>query len=78
MLEDIVEEGIKKEIPRDQESIQFTGSTIKKEMKALIARDIYSKDYFYQIYNQDDPTLLKALDLISNPKLFKQLLLSTE
>jgi len=44
----------------------------------LIARDIYSKDYFYQIYNQDDPTLLKALDLISNPKLFKQLLLSTE
>ncbi len=78
MIEAIVAEGIKEDIPRDQESINFTKATIKKEMKALIARDIYTKDHFYQVYNEDDITILKALALINNQKLFKQLLLSNE
>ena len=78
MIEAIVAEGIKANIPRDQESIDFTRNTIKKEMKAFIARDIYAKDYFFQVYNEDDTTILKALDLINNPKSFKQLLIPTE
>jgi carboxyl-terminal processing protease len=78
MIEAIVAEGIKANIPRDQESIDFTRNTIKKEMKAFIARDIYAKDYFFQVYNEDDTTILKALDLINNPKSFKQLLIPIE
>ncbi len=76
MIEELVKRGEKEEIPRDQESINFTLPLIKKEIKALIARDIYAKDYFYQIYNQDDTVIQKAIEIIKNQGRYKQMLVS--
>jgi carboxyl-terminal processing protease len=76
MIEELIKRGEKEEIPRDQESINFTLPLIKKEIKALIARDIYAKDYFYQIYNQDDTVIQKAIEIIKNQGRYKQMLVS--
>ncbi len=78
MVEELIGRAEKEQIPRDEESIRFTLPIIKKEIKALIARDIYAKDHFYQVYNQDDTMILKALELIQNQGKYKQILASTK
>ena len=74
IVESIVATAEKEGIERDQESINFTRDLMKKEIKALIARDIYTRDHFFKIYNQDDKALIKAIEVLKNQKLFKELL----
>lgn len=76
IIEKIVALGEKDGIERDQESIHFTSGLMKKEIKAAIARDIYSRDQFYQVYNEDDKTILKALEILKNQNQFRSLLVT--
>jgi carboxyl-terminal processing protease len=76
MIEELIKRGEKEQIPRDQASINFTLPLIKKEIKALIARDLYAQDYFYQIYNQDDNVIQKAVEILKNQGKYKQMLVS--
>ncbi len=78
MIEEIVLEGEKDGIERDNESLTFTLKAMKKEIKALIARDIYSRNYFYKIFYQDDEAILKALEVIENKEVFNGLLVAAE
>lgn len=78
IIDSIVAAGEKEGIERDQESINFTIDMIKKEIKSLIARDLFTRDHFFQVYNQDDKTILKALDLLKDQKMFKELLVKNE
>jgi carboxyl-terminal processing protease len=76
MIESLVAKGEKEKIPRDVESLLFTSNLLKKEVKAYIARDLFATKYFYQVYNQDDTTIQKAMELINNQNKFNQTLVS--
>ena len=76
MIESMIKKGEKENIPRDHKSIQFTMSLMKKEIKANIAGNLYSVKDFYQIINQDDTSILKALELIKNQDIYNQTLVS--
>jgi len=78
MIEKIVSEGEKEGIERDKESLEFTLSTMKKEIKALIARDIYSRNDFYKVFYQDDEAVLKALEVIENKEQYNNLLVAAD
>ena len=78
MIAEIVSAGAKEGIEKNDESLSFTLQLMKKEMKAYIARDIFSKNEFYMIYFQDDEAIKKALQLIENQKEFNNLLVSAE
>lgn len=78
IINSIVAAGEKEGIERDQESIDFTLDMMKKEVKALIARDLFTRDHFFQVYNQDDKTILKALELLKDQRSFKDLLVKTD
>jgi carboxyl-terminal processing protease len=78
MVEKIVSEGEKEGIERDEESLEFTLSTMKKEIKALIARDIYSRNDFYKVFYQDDEAILKALEVIENKDQYNNLLVAAD
>lgn len=78
MVEKIVAEGEKKGIEKAQESLDFTLDTMKKEIKALIARDIYTRNDFYKVFYQDDEAILKALEVIENKKKYNNLLVTAE
>lgn len=78
MVEKIVSEGVKEGIERDEESLEFTLSTMKKEIKALIARDIYSRNDFYKVFYQDDEAILKALEVIENKEQYDNLLVAAD
>jgi carboxyl-terminal processing protease len=78
IIESLVEAGVKEGIERDQESINYTLEMIKKELKAFIARDLFTRDHFFMIYNQDDKTIVKALDLLKDQKTYKYMLVKND
>lgn len=78
IIEAVVAMGEKEGIERDQESLNFTSDMMKKELKALVARDLFSRDHFFQIFNQDDKTILKALEVLKNQKMFNDLLVKND
>jgi carboxyl-terminal processing protease len=76
MLESVVKKGENEKIPRDPENIKLSATAMKKEIKAYIARDMFNTKSFYQVFNQDDATIMKALELIRDQNLYKHLLVS--
>ena len=76
MIEAIVASGEKEGIPRDQESLEFTLHLIKKEIKSYLARNLYAAENFYEVYNQEDDMIKKALEVILDNNQYNQLLVS--
>ena len=49
---------------KDEEEYKSSLPMISRQMKALLARDLWDMSEFYQIYNEDDETVMKAMELI--------------
>lgn len=78
MVEEIVATGEKKGIEKDEEGLAFTLPALKKDVKALIARDIFSRNEFYKVFNQDDDAIREALHIIGSEASYQNLLVTTE
>jgi carboxyl-terminal processing protease len=78
MIAEIVEKGVQDSIAINEESLAFTKDDLKKEIKAIIARDVYSRNDFYKIYFRDDEAILEAIKVLENPKKYKSVLVSSE
>jgi len=70
--------GEKEGIEKNEESLSFTLALMKKEIKALIARDIFSRNEFYKVYYEDDEAVTKALQVIEDQKEYNNLLVSAD
>jgi carboxyl-terminal processing protease len=77
-IAEIAENGVKDGIEKNEESLAFAKNDLKKEVKALLARDIYSRDDFYKVYYKDDEAILEALKVLKNQKDYNKLLVSTQ
>lgn len=78
MISEIVENGVKDGIEKNEESLAFGLSDLKKEIKAIVARDLYARDDFYKIYFSDDEAVIEALKVLENQKNYNNLLVSTQ
>ena len=78
MIDAIVAKGEKEKIEKDEESLAFTLDKMKKEIKALIARDIFSRNDFFKIFYEDDDEIIRALEIIKNQTEYNNMLVSNE
>jgi carboxyl-terminal processing protease len=78
MISEIVENGVKDGVEKNEESLAFGLTNLKKEIKAIIARDLYSRDDFYKVYYKDDEAVIEALKVLENQKDYNDLLVSTQ
>jgi len=78
MIDTLVANGEKEGIEKNTESLDFAVENVKKEIKALIARDIYSRNDFFKVLYSDDEAILKALEVIENQKEYNNLLVSKD
>jgi carboxyl-terminal processing protease len=78
MIDDVVKRGEKEKIEKDEESLAFSLSDMKKEIKAIIARDLFSRNDFYKVIFEDDEAILKALEVLENQKSYNSYLVKTE
>jgi carboxyl-terminal processing protease len=78
MMEVLIKAGEKEGIKRDDESLKISGAIIARQIRALIARDLYETGCYYQIMIEDDKEVKKALEILSDQKGFNQYLNKVE
>lgn len=78
MIDKIIEKGEKEGVDKDPESQAFVQDAMIRQVKGLIARDIFSLEDYYRIANEDDDAINKALEVIENQNQYNNLLVSTE
>jgi carboxyl-terminal processing protease len=64
ILNDFVTYAEKKGVKRKDEQIKRSENLIRTQLKALIARNIWSNEGFYPVYQEQDPVLKKALGIL--------------
>jgi carboxyl-terminal processing protease len=61
-------EGVKK----DEKQYPLSEKLIKSQMKALIAQKLWDLTAFFKVVNQNDPEVIKAVEVIRNDAMFKK------
>lgn len=74
MIDDLVKSGEKENIKKDEEGLKFSEKYISRQIKALIARDIYESGDYYRVMIEGDKEVDKALEVLSDPKVYKRYL----
>jgi carboxyl-terminal processing protease len=74
LIEKMIAEADKEKIEKDKASIDFSRPLILKQVKALLARDLYGMDYYYRIMNQDEAVIREALKVLKESQEYQQLL----
>ncbi len=75
--EKVVEEMIRKakeeKIEADSTATGFARPLIQKQVKALLARDLYGMDHYFKVLNEDEPVIREALKVLKEPDEYEQL-----
>ncbi len=67
VIERIFKEGEKQKIkPKDEEERQKTIPALRRMLKALTARDLWDMSEYFSIIYEDDPMVMKAVELLNN------------
>lgn len=61
-------------ITLDPEQMERSGATLREQLKALLARDIYENGSYYLIINRDNPVFTEALSIINDPAAYNKIL----
>lgn len=66
IMEEFVRYGEKKGIKRDPQGLKLSGNFFKTQIKAMIARQFFKNDGFYEIVNESNETYKKALEVLKD------------
>lgn len=65
VLDGIIEEGKKLKVEaKDDEELKLTIAALKVQLKALVARDLWDMSQYFQIMNETNDVVMKAVELI--------------
>lgn len=78
VVTEVVERGEKEGVEKDEESLEFVKESLRKELKAYIARDLFSRNDMFKVLNRDDDVIAKAIEVLDNQKEYNNLLVTTE
>ena len=74
MIEKILVAGDKEGVKRDEKSVEFARPLMKRQMKAFIARDLFSFSHYFQIMNVEDEAIKKAVEVIIQKGTYEKIL----
>lgn len=65
LIDDVVQAAEKDKIkPKDQQELQATLPQLRRQLKALIARDLWDMSEYFQVINETNPIVIKAVGLL--------------
>ena len=73
-LQELIQLGEQEQIPYEETEFIRSKSLIALQIKALIARDLFDMAQYFQIINEDNPSYLKALEIINDKETYNRLL----
>ena len=74
MIDEIKKIAEKEKVEWNEEQYQRSEKYIKLQIKALIARNVWEMQQYYEVTLQEDPVIQKAVEVISNDKEYKKIL----
>lgn len=77
-LKEITNAGEKEKVEFDEEQFKQSKALIKKQVKAMIARDLWNTNEYYQIMNDENPIYLKGVEALKNKALYDRGMSSKE
>ncbi|WP_372773365.1 S41 family peptidase [Mangrovibacterium sp.] len=75
-VDQMVAEAQSEKIEMTEEGEVFARPLLKKQAKALIARDIFGPGYYYQVVNKDEKIIQKAIEVFGNAAEYQKLLVA--
>ena len=67
-IDDIIKRGEEADIkPSDEKELQTTLPYLTNQLKALVARDLWDMNEYYQIMNETNDIVVKALEVLKQP-----------
>ena len=73
-MNELIALGDKDGIEKDEEGLKVSGKLIRRQIKALIARDLYEPSDFYRIMLDDDNEIIKALEILEDQSTYNAIL----
>ena len=64
MLAEATKDGVK---PKDDAELQKSLPSLRLQMKALVARDLWNMDEYFSIMNEQNDIVMKAIQLLQHP-----------
>ena len=74
MIDEVKKIADQEKVEWNEQEYQRSEKYIKMQIKALIARNVWEMQQYYEVTLKEDPTLKKAIEIISNEKEYKKLL----
>ena len=71
MISELKARAEKENVTWNEEEYQRSEKFIKLQLKALIARNVWEMQQYYEVTLTEDPVIEKALEVISNDKVYK-------
>lgn len=66
LVDAVIRSGEKEKVkPKDKEELQTTLPAVKNQLKALVARDLWDMNEYFQIINETNDIVLKAVELMN-------------
>lgn len=73
LLNEFVAFAESKEVPRNDKDVEASGLQIKTVLKALIARNLFNLNAYFEVVGATDDDLSRAIEVIKNDTLFRKL-----
>jgi len=74
LIDKVIADGAKEGVKKEDKSIEFARPLMKRQIKALVARDLFSTSHYFQIMNADDEAIKKAVEVLSKKGEYENLL----
>ena len=72
IMKQFVEAGEKDGVKEDKEGLKTSDKAFRIQIKAFIARDLFKNDNFYEVFNELNDPLRKAIEVLKDDKAFKK------
>ena len=69
IIDDLTEYAADQDLPFNEDDFEVSSRYIKSLMKAYLARDLWNTSEFYEIINLDNPSVIKAIEVLDGPGL---------
>ncbi len=73
IMDELVTFAENSKLPSDTEGLKTSGDEMRKQLKALIAQSLFSTNQYFQIVNQNNMALQKAIEVLNNWDSYKHL-----
>jgi len=74
LLQQLIKEGEKEQIPYNEAQFNTSKELVKLQLKALIARDLWDVNAYYQIMDVENSSLQKAIEILETPGAYEKIL----